>query len=362
MDNLATRNTITRYLVEYDSPPPGHLSGDTNFYIDLPKARSYTDAGRIRISGWVFGTAAKATEVFVRQSSRSLLSMTVAFPRPDVEEHFEGATDALYSGFSGTLDFASVDLEGKAELDLEAVLENGAVTPLGHVKLSRLLGEPPPDAESATEVQLQRRLILLANSRRRSDGWNLGKLEPAGKANSAVPDAPDEFANSIRLGRDHKAYIASRFLRGSGLEIGALHMPMAVPSSCQVTYVDRYDVDGLRRHYPELGDKAFVPVDVIDDGEKLRTIAAESQHFIIASHFLEHCQDPIGTIQRYLELIKPSGIIFLAIPDKRFLHYDAKRPVARGYQLQHPLPRLDAGCLLGDANRHPPPARSPVQH
>jgi hypothetical protein len=40
-------------------------------------------------------------------------------------------------------------------------------------------------------------LILLTNSGLRSVGRNLGKLESADKANSAVPDASNEFANKI---------------------------------------------------------------------------------------------------------------------------------------------------------------------
>ena len=37
----------------------------------------------------------------------------------------------------------------------------------------------------------------------------------------------------------------------------------------------------------------FVPVGCIDDGERLGKIADASQDFVIANHFLEHCQDPI---------------------------------------------------------------------
>jgi predicted SAM-dependent methyltransferase len=123
-----------------------------------------------------------------------------------------------------------------------------------------------------------------------------------------------------------QALLASRFLRGAGLEIGALHSPLPVPSACRVRYVDRHSVDELRREYSELAAVPFVPVDVIDDGEKLNTIAPESQDFVIASHFLEHTQDPIGTIRRHLQVIRPGGILFVAVPDKRF-SFDVNRPV-----------------------------------
>ena len=128
------------------------------------------------------------------------------------------------------------------------------------------------------------------------------------------------------LSRGIKSFMASRFLRGEGLEIGALHSPLPVPSTCRVKYVDRYDVDGLRREHPQLRAVSLVPVDVIDDGEKLATVEPESQDFVIASHFLEHTQDPIGTVRRHLQVLRPGGILFVAVPDKRF-SFDRNRPV-----------------------------------
>jgi predicted SAM-dependent methyltransferase len=38
-----------------------------------------------------------------------------------------------------------------------------------------------------------------------------------------------------------------------------------------------------------------------------------------------HTQDPIGTITRHVEVLKPGGILYMAIPDKRFT-FDRFRP------------------------------------
>ena len=81
---------------------------------------------------------------------------------------------------------------------------------------------------------------------------------------------------------------------GSGLEIGALQMPLRLPAGASVRYVDRFDVEELRSHYPELDDFELVAPDVIDDGEVLGTIPDESADFLIANHMIEHCEDPIG--------------------------------------------------------------------
>ncbi len=120
--------------------------------------------------------------------------------------------------------------------------------------------------------------------------------------------------------------LARQFLRGSGIEIGALHEPLWLPRSAAARYVDRMDAAGLRRHYPELAALPLVRVDVVDDGETLKTFAPASQDFIIANHFLEHTQDPIGTIRRFLEVLRPGGVLYMAVPDKRWT-FDRKRPV-----------------------------------
>jgi len=130
----------------------------------------------------------------------------------------------------------------------------------------------------------------------------------------------------IEVRSKFREVIAERFLYGSGLEIGALHGPLPVPDGCSVKYVDRYDVAGLRAQYPELGHAHLVPVDIIDDGETLKAIAPASQDFIIGNHLLEHLQNPIGSLERYMEVLKPGGVLYMAVPDKRRT-FDINRPV-----------------------------------
>ncbi len=120
--------------------------------------------------------------------------------------------------------------------------------------------------------------------------------------------------------------LARSYLQGQGLEIGGLHNPLKVPRSVQVTYVDRLPVAELRRHYPELEGQPFVPVHVQDDGERLAKFADASQDFVIANHFLEHCQDPIGAMESFFRVLKPGGVLYLAVPDKRYT-FDRDRPV-----------------------------------
>jgi predicted SAM-dependent methyltransferase len=124
---------------------------------------------------------------------------------------------------------------------------------------------------------------------------------------------------------DVRATFADRFLFGEGLEIGPLHQPLAIPPHARARYVDRMATADLRREYPELAEWDLTEVDVIDDGEKLSSIPEESQDFIIANHFLEHTENPVGTIETHLGKLKPGGVLFYAVPDKRFT-FDFRRP------------------------------------
>jgi predicted SAM-dependent methyltransferase len=119
--------------------------------------------------------------------------------------------------------------------------------------------------------------------------------------------------------------VAARYLRGQGIEIGALHLPLRLPRGAKVTYVDRYTTTELRRNLPELSALSIVEVDVIDDGEHLASLDAASQDFVIANHMIEHCEDPIGTIRSYLRVLRPGGMVFMAVPDKR-RSFDRHRP------------------------------------
>ena len=82
------------------------------------------------------------------------------------------------------------------------------------------------------------------------------------------------------------------WLTGRGIELGALHQPLAVPAGVQVEYVDRLSVADLRTQYPELAALDLVPVSHIGSAEDLSSIADSSVDFVVACHVLEHLEDP----------------------------------------------------------------------
>jgi len=118
--------------------------------------------------------------------------------------------------------------------------------------------------------------------------------------------------------------VAHDVLRGSGIEIGALHNPIPVSPSMMVTYVDRLPNEGLREHYPEIPSPSLVAVDIVDEAESLDSVPDASQDFVIANHILEHCQDPIRAISSWIRVIRYEGVVFLAVPNMK-LTFDRHR-------------------------------------
>jgi len=114
--------------------------------------------------------------------------------------------------------------------------------------------------------------------------------------------------------------LAQRYLRGEGIEIGAFNLPQRVPPDVRVRYVDHASGDELRRIYAyELTQHGapLVEPDVVDDGERLTKFADDSLDFVIANHMLEHAEDPIETLNHFLRVLRPSGMLFLTLPDAR---------------------------------------------
>jgi predicted SAM-dependent methyltransferase len=125
---------------------------------------------------------------------------------------------------------------------------------------------------------------------------------------------------------DDRNTVSYRYLQGQGIEIGALHNPLPVKDGVKVKYVDRLSLAVLKKHYPELSAYTLTEIDIIDDGEILNSIQDNSLDFIIANHFLEHCENPLGTIKNHIKKIKTNGILYYAIPDKRYT-FDKDRPL-----------------------------------
>ena len=121
-----------------------------------------------------------------------------------------------------------------------------------------------------------------------------------------------KFSRFDRLG------VSANFITGSGIEIGGLNYPLAVKSGVNVKFVDRVNEEDHLSILAELNSKELVKVDIIDDGETLGPIVHQSHDFVICNQFIEHCRNPLMAIENALRVLRTNGVVFMAIPDKRF--------------------------------------------
>jgi SAM-dependent methyltransferase len=124
----------------------------------------------------------------------------------------------------------------------------------------------------------------------------------------------------------------SAWLRGDGIEIGALHLPLGVHRLAHVRYVDRLSVEEQRRQYPELTGAPLAPVDVIGSAEDLSSFGDSSLDFVIANHLLEHLEDPIAALLEFERVLRPGGVVYLGLPDQR-LTFDRGRELTSASHL-----------------------------
>jgi SAM-dependent methyltransferase len=137
----------------------------------------------------------------------------------------------------------------------------------------------------------------------------------------------DVLLRATSTGDIHREDLARRYLRGDGIEIGAMHKPLRVPSRASVRYVDMMTREELLARYgPSNHFPAgwVVETDVVDDGQSLRTFANDSVDFIVANHMLEHTEDPIAALETFLRVVRVGGVLFVTLPDAR-RSFDALR-------------------------------------
>jgi SAM-dependent methyltransferase len=117
--------------------------------------------------------------------------------------------------------------------------------------------------------------------------------------------------------QDVRKRVSEEFIRGEGIEVGALDAPFPKTSAASTRYIDRMAKADLLKQYPELQSRAgyIVEPDILDDGETLKTVPSASADFIVASHFLEHCQNPIGTLRAHFRVLRRNGTLILAVPN-----------------------------------------------
>lgn len=143
------------------------------------------------------------------------------------------------------------------------------------------------------------------------------------------------------------------------VEIGPSYSPAAPKSGGWNTHVvDHTTQQVLREKYGPAGVdlEAIEPVDTIWTGgalhDALPPALLGNADILIASHLFEHLPDPVGFLDSAARLLKESGRISLAIPDRRFCFDFFKSPTGTGDILEaHAQHRSRHGLRVAWAER-----------
>ena len=122
-------------------------------------------------------------------------------------------------------------------------------------------------------------------------------------------------------------------LQGKGLEIGPSYDPICPKKDgYDVEIIDCCSKEELLEKYKnDLTDwqlSNIEDVDYIWSGQSYAELTGRKEYYdyVIASNLIEHVTDIIGFLQDCAVMLKPNGILSLAVPDKRFC-FDYYRPL-----------------------------------
>jgi predicted SAM-dependent methyltransferase len=100
-----------------------------------------------------------------------------------------------------------------------------------------------------------------------------------------------------------------------------------------IRYIDHETTGGLKAKYandPNVDINQIVDVDYVWGTQTLSELVADEAPFdyVIASHVIEHVPDFVGWLQEVHSVLRPGGILSLAIPHKQFC-FDYYRALSR---------------------------------
>jgi SAM-dependent methyltransferase len=113
-----------------------------------------------------------------------------------------------------------------------------------------------------------------------------------------------------------------------GLEIGPFHAPLIPKGIGEVAYVDYATSDEIRRNWtkPSVAAADILDVDIVWGDRRLAEVVPAPVDYVVASH-VEHAPDLAGWLAEIHAVLKPGGVLGLAVSDRRFT-FDLLRPVS----------------------------------
>ena len=171
--------------------------------------------------------------------------------------------------------------------------------------IGMLPGNPmPPKTFGQVTASLLREARMLFSS---VDSWS----SPAVAGYSEVKAVPANLPSNSPVSDS----VATRFLHGNGIELGALNWPLVVPKAAIVDYVDTLPNREIANRYHDLKTEKLVELTFYDDGQELTNIESSSLDFCVACDVLHRMRNPLGALQNWLRVLRPGGTLYFTVPD-----------------------------------------------
>lgn len=126
-----------------------------------------------------------------------------------------------------------------------------------------------------------------------------------------------------------KEIISMKYLRGSGLEIGAGNFPTKLYGNATCKYADVSN----ESYYNSKGVEQDLLLDISKGGFWLSESELSVKYdFIIASHVLEHVNSLIRSLRLLSSMLENDGILYVVVPNKSF---DWDKDWLKNYSYMH---------------------------
>lgn len=196
--------------------------------------------------------------------------------------------------------------------------------------------QPLPEVDSKTEPNSESVTAKPAASsaHRSANPWDPDAHEP-----DQAKQQPFFWRRALDMSRRRDNLLYFVDTAGKGLEVGPSFSPIAPKSrGYDVEVVDHASAEELRAKYRDRGVDldAIEEVDHVWTGSPLTELLGDQPRYdyIIASHLVEHLPNLIGFLADCERLLRPNGVLTLAIPDFRACFDVLRGPSTTGDLLQ----------------------------
>ena len=145
-------------------------------------------------------------------------------------------------------------------------------------------------------------------------------------------DAAYQAMKSAVYLKEIRSSFARQYLSGKGLEIGPGRLALPIPPGAKVEYLNDVSAEELAKIKNVPVEE--IRVDHIGSAEHL-PFNDEIFDFVASCHVIEHLEDPICGVCEQFRVIKPNGVILMALPNYVANEWDFRRqPPAITHLLQ----------------------------